>query len=114
MNVKYLMILAAILVIVGAILQIIHFWGEIGLILMLCGLTMGFIGTILEHRNKKEQKTSPSITLKILMFVSSSLVIIGAILKITHTLEGVNDFIIMGGFILTGVYYFPFSTKSQS
>lgn len=113
MNIKYLMILAAILVIVGAILQIIHFWGEIGLILMLSGFTLGFIGTILDSRNKKELKTSPSITEKILMFVSASLIIIGAILKITHTWDEANDFIFMGGFILTGVYYLTFSTNSQ-
>jgi membrane-bound ClpP family serine protease len=90
MNIKYVWILACILIIVGAILQIAHIWSEVGMILVLSGMFLGFIGQILQSRIEPKKKVPSSKPVIILLITATIIIIVGAILKITHSWNGVG------------------------
>jgi len=104
MNIKYVWILACILIIVGAILQITHTWGGVGKILELSSLALGFIAFVLHSRNQPKKKVSSSKPLIILLIAATIIIIVGAILKITHSWNG-GGLLIMFGYLLGFISY---------
>lgn len=117
-NKNYIWILACILIIVGAILQITHIAGAS--FVLIIGFTLGLVGHLLEARKNSEKKEPKSKVAKVLIFISMIAIILGAILEITHTWEAVNIWILIGGYFIGAVYYLiegtwqgSFSAKSQ-